>query len=323
MKQTMDASVAKANPDAGKIKSAARSELRKRIMGYRMLYVMLLPAIVFLIIFSYIPMYGASIAFKDFWITKGILGSPWVGLEHFEKIFRTEKFWQVFRNTIEINLLRLVFGFPAPIILAILLNEVRHKFFKRSIQTIIYLPHFISWVTIAGIIFSILSTEGLVNNIIVAFGGTPINFLTNDGMFRPLLIISGIWKEIGWGTIIYMAALAGINPDLYEAATVDGANRFKQVIYITLPSLLPIISILLILNFGSMMNGGFDQVFNLYNTMVYESGDVIDTYVYRIGLTQGEYSVATAIGLLLNVINFTLLVLVNYTSKKLSGQGIY
>ncbi|WP_251561306.1 ABC transporter permease [Paenibacillus pasadenensis] len=319
----MDASVAKANPDAGKIKSAARSELRKRIMGYRMLYVMLLPAIVFLIIFSYIPMYGASIAFKDFWITKGILGSPWVGLEHFEKIFRTEKFWQVFRNTIEINLLRLVFGFPAPIILAILLNEVRHKFFKRSIQTIIYLPHFISWVTIAGIIFSILSTEGLVNNIIVAFGGTPINFLTNDGMFRPLLIISGIWKEIGWGTIIYMAALAGINPDLYEAATVDGANRFKQVIYITLPSLLPIISILLILNFGSMMNGGFDQVFNLYNTMVYESGDVIDTYVYRIGLTQGEYSVATAIGLLLNVINFTLLVLVNYTSKKLSGQGIY
>lgn len=319
----MDASMAKANPDAGKIKPAARSELRKRIMGYRMLYVMLLPAIVFLIIFSYIPMYGASIAFKDFWITKGILGSPWVGLEHFEKIFRTEKFWQVFRNTIEINLLRLVFGFPAPIILAILLNEVRQKFFKRSIQTIIYLPHFISWVTIAGIIFSILSTEGLVNNIIVAFGGTPINFLTNDGMFRPLLIISGIWKEIGWGTIIYMAALAGINPDLYEAATVDGANRFKQIIYITLPSLLPIISILLILNFGSMMNGGFDQVFNLYNTMVYESGDVIDTYVYRIGLTQGEYSVATAIGLLLNVINFTLLVLVNYTSKKLSGQGIY
>ncbi|SDS86165.1 carbohydrate ABC transporter membrane protein 1, CUT1 family [Paenibacillaceae bacterium GAS479] len=319
----MNASVAKTGPNAGKIKSAARNELRKRIMGYKMLYVMLLPAIVFLIIFSYIPMYGATIAFKDFWITKGILGSPWVGLEHFEKIFRTEKFWEVFRNTIEINLLRLVFGFPAPILLAILINEVRQKFFKRSIQTIIYLPHFISWVTIAGIIFSILSTEGLVNSIIVALGGTPINFLTNDNMFRPLLIISGIWKEIGWGTIIYMAALAGINPDLYEAATVDGANRFKQVIYITLPSLLPIISILLILNFGSMMNGGFDQVFNLYNTMVYESGDVIDTYVYRIGLTQGEYSVATAIGLLLNVINFALLVLVNYTSKKLSGQGIY
>ncbi|MDG0793330.1 ABC transporter permease subunit [Cohnella ginsengisoli] len=159
------------------------------------------------------------------------------------------------------------------------------------------MPHFISWVTISGIIFSLLSNEGLVNKIIAAFGGDPVNFLTSNAMFRPLLILSGIWKEVGWGTIIYLAALAGVNPDLYEAATVDGANRFKQVVYITLPSLLPIISILLILNFGSMMTGGFDQVFNLYNTMVYESGDIIDTYVYRIGLTQGKYSIATAIGL--------------------------
>ncbi|OXM14403.1 ABC transporter permease [Paenibacillus herberti] len=317
----MEASVANAN--AGNAKLNARRELRKRIMGYKMLYVMLLPAIVFLVIFSYIPMYGATIAFKDFWITKGIMGSPWVGLEHFQKIFETDKFWQVFRNTIEINLLRLVFGFPAPILLALLLNEVRLKFFKRSIQTIIYLPHFISWVTIAGIIFSVLSIDGLVNSIIVALGGSPINFLTNNDLFRPLLVLSGIWKEVGWGTIIYMAALAGINPDLYEAATVDGANRFKQAVYITLPSLLPIISILLILNFGSMMNGGFDQVFNMYNAMVYESGDVIDTYVYRIGLTQGKYSMATAIGLFLNVINFVLLMIVNYTSKKLGGQGIY
>ncbi|ACS99837.1 ABC transporter permease [Paenibacillus sp. JDR-2] len=319
----MDSSLAKAISNAGKVKSTAGSELRKRIIGYRMLYVMLLPAIAFLLIFNYIPMYGATIAFKDFWITKGIMGSPWVGLEHFQKIFDTDKFWEVFRNTIEINLLRLVFGFPAPIILAILLNEVRQKFLKRSIQTIIYLPHFVSWVTIAGIIFSLLSTDGLVNKVVVAIGGEPINFLTNNQMFRPLLIISGIWKEAGWGTIIYMAALAGVNPNLFEAAMVDGANRFKQAMYITLPSLLPIISILLILNFGSMMTGGFDQVFNLYNTMVYKSGDVIDTYVYRIGLTQGEYSMATAIGLFLNVINFTLLMIVNYVSKKLSGQGIY
>ncbi|MFD0712101.1 ABC transporter permease [Paenibacillus sp. GCM10027626] len=306
-----------------KVRTDARRELLKRIYGYKMLYLMLLPAIVFLIIFNYIPMYGATIAFKEFWITKGILGSPWVGFDHFTKLFQTDKFWQVFRNTIEINFLRLVFGFPAPIILAILLNEVRQKFFKRSIQTIIYLPHFISWVTIAGIMFSLLSSEGLVNQIIVAFGGDPVNFLTSNSMFRPLLVLSGIWKEVGWGTIIYLAALSGINPDLYEAATVDGANRFKQVLYITLPGMLPIISILLILNFGSMMNGGFDQVFNLYNTMVYESGDVIDTYVYRIGLTQGKYSVATAIGLFLNVINFALLIVVNYASKKMSGQGIY
>jgi putative aldouronate transport system permease protein len=301
----------------------APNDVWRRILKYRMLYVMVLPSVAFLFIFHYIPIYGASIAFKDFWVTKGILGSPWVGFEHFEKLFRTDKFWQVFRNTIEINLLRLAFGFPAPIVLAILLNEVRNRLFKRSIQTIVYLPHFISWVTIAGIIFTLLSNEGLVNKAIIALGGDPVNFLTSNGMFRPLLVLSGIWKEVGWGTIIYLAALAGVNPDLYEAATVDGANRFKQILHITLPSLLPIISILLILNFGSMMNGGFDQVFNLYNTMVYESGDVIDTYVYRIGLTQGEYSVATAIGLFLNLINFVLLVIVNWTAKRIGGQGIY
>ncbi len=305
------------------VNTQGAEDVARRISKYKMLYVMLLPAVVFLIIFNYIPMYGATIAFKDFWMTKGILGSPWVGFEHFERLFATDKFWQVFRNTIEINLLRLLFGFPAPIVLAILLNEVRHKLFKRSIQTIVYLPHFISWVTIAGIIFSLLSNEGLVNKIITAFGGESVNFLTSNAMFRPLLVLSGIWKEAGWGTIIFLAALAGVNPDLYEAATVDGANRFKQIVHITLPSLLPVISILLILNFGSMMNGGFDQVFNLYNTMVYESGDVIDTYVYRIGLTQGKYSMATAIGLFLNIINFLLLILVNQTAKRMSGQGIY
>lgn len=295
----------------------------KRIRKYRMLYVMLLPAIVFYFIFNYIPMYGVTIAFKDFWVTKGILGSPWIGLDHFERIFAMDKFWQVFRNTIEINLLRLVFGFPAPIILALLLNEVRNRVFKRTIQTIVYLPHFISWVTIAGILFVILSQDGLVNQLIHYLGGEKINFLANNDLFRPLLITSGIWKEAGWGTIIYLAALSGINPEMYEAATVDGANRWKQVIYITLPSMVPVISILLILNFGSMMTGGFDQVFNLYNPTVYESGDIIDTYVYRIGLTQGEYSMATAIGLFLNVINFVLLILVNWTSKKLNGTGIY
>ncbi len=305
------------------VNTQGAGDVARRISKYKMLYVMLLPAVVFLIIFNYIPMYGATIAFKDFWMTKGILGSPWVGFEHFERLFATDKFWQVFRNTIEINLLRLLFGFPAPIVLAILLNEVRHKLFKRSIQTIVYLPHFISWVTIAGIIFSLLSNEGLVNKIITAFGGESVNFLTSNAMFRPLLVLSGIWKEAGWGTIIFLAALAGVNPDLYEAATVDGANRFKQIVHITLPSLLPVISILLILNFGSMMNGGFDQVFNLYNTMVYESGDVIDTYVYRIGLTQGKYSMATAIGLFLNIINFLLLILVNQAAKRMSGQGIY
>ncbi len=305
------------------VNTQGADDVARRISKYKMLYVMLLPAVVFLIIFNYIPMYGATIAFKDFWMTKGILGSPWVGFEHFERLFATDKFWQVFRNTIEINLLRLLFGFPAPIVLAILLNEVRHKLFKRSIQTIVYLPHFISWVTIAGIIFSLLSNEGLVNKIITAFGGEIVNFRTSKAMFRPLLVLSGIWKEAGWGTIIFLAALAGVNPDLYEAATVDGANRFKQIVHITLPSLLPVISILLILNFGSMMNGGFDQVFKLYSPPVYESGDILDTMIYRIAFNDAQYGVATAVGLFKSVVSFLLISVSYWLAYRLANYRIF
>jgi len=290
----------------------------------RSLYIMLAPAIVFYAVFSYAPMYGITIAFKDFMLSKGVLGSPWIGFDHFQTLFALDKFWSVFYNTFYINLLKLIWGFPAPLILALLLNEVRRALFKRTVQTIIYLPYFISWVTIAGIVTAFLSVEdGLLNKIILAMGGDKINFLMRSDLFRPLLVLTSIWKEAGWGTIIYFAAISSVPPELYEAAKIDGANRWKQMLHVTLPWIAPTISILLILNFGSMMTGGFDQVFNLYNLAVYETGDVIDTYMYRTGLVEGKFSLAAAVGLLLNVINFILLVTVDRISKKINGTGIY
>jgi len=294
------------------------------IKKHSMLYIMLLPAIFTILLFNYVPMYGVIIAFKEFWITQGIIGSPWVGFDNFEAIFGLKKFWEVMRNTIEISMLRLLFGFPAPILLALLLNEVRHAFFKRAVQTIVYLPHFISWVTISGIMFILLSNEGLVNSILHGIGAEKIKFLSNNELFRPLVIVSALWKEVGWGTIIYLAAIAGVSADLYEAARVDGASRFKQMLHITLPSIAPVTTMLLILSVGNLMSGGgFDQIYNMYNPMVYKSGDIIDTYIFRIGLTEGRYSMATAVGLFLNLINFVLLLTANKIAQKTSGNNIY
>lgn len=302
----------------------AQKSLFAKMWYYRAIYLMLLPALLFYVIFCYVPMYGITIAFKDYLLSKGILASPWIGLENFHIMFGLDKFWEVMFNTFYLNILRLIWGFPAPLILALLLNEVRKAIFKRTVQTIIYLPHFISWVTIAGIVGALLSiNDGVVNEAIAMFGGNRIDFLTNSDLFRPLLVSTGIWKEVGWSTIIYFAAIAGVSVELYEAAIVDGASRWKQVWHVTLPTIAPTISILLILTMGSMMAGGFDQVFNLYNPMVYDVGDTIDTYIYRVGIGEGKFSMATAIGLFLNVINFTLLFTVNKISKRVSGVGIY
>lgn len=284
---------------------------------------MLAPAILTYIVFQYGPMYGITVAFKDFWVSKGIMGSPWVGLKHFQLFWEDEKFWQVFQNTIIISLQRLVFAFPAPIIIALLLNEVRTTWFKRWVQTIVYLPHFFSWVILSGILFSLLSDGGLVNRIITGLGGEKIFFLMDSQYFRPLLVLSHIWKEAGWGTIIYLAALASISPELYEAAVVDGANRWKQMRHITLPSLVPTISILFILAVGGLMDGGFDQVFNLYNPTVYDVGDIIQTYVYRIGLAGGKISEGAALGVFLSAINVVLLFSVHKISKRLTGHGLF
>jgi putative aldouronate transport system permease protein len=290
----------------------------------RYLYLMLLPALVFYAVFHYYPMYGAIIAFKDFNITKGILGSPWVGTKHFEYLFELEKFRTVFWNTIVISCYRLVFGFPAPIIVALLLNEIMNRAFKRTVQTVIYLPHFISWVILGGLLVNLLSTDGgVVNKVIETLGGSPIGFLSDDSHFRSTLVWSMIWKEFGWNTIIYMAALAGVNPQLYEAAVMDGANRWRRIWHITIPCIRSTIVILLLLRIGSMMEAGFEQIFVLYHTGVYSVSDIIDTYVYRIGLTEGRFSLAAAVGLFKSVINFVLLIVANKLARMMGEQGVY
>jgi putative aldouronate transport system permease protein len=299
-------------------------QARRRFWANRYLYAMLVPIILFYGVFHYYPMYGAIIAFKDFSITKGILGSSWVGFKHFEYLFALDKFWQVFWNTVVISLYRLVFGFPLPIMVALLLNEIRRMAFKRTVQTVIYLPHFISWVILGGLMINLLSTDGgVVNNLIQLFGGAPIGFMSSEEHFRDTLVWSMIWKEFGWNTIIYMAALAGVNPQLYEAAVIDGANRWQRTWRITLPCIQSTIIVLLILRIGHLMEAGFEQIFILYHPAVYSVADIIDTYVYRIGLTEGRFSLAAAVGLFKSAINFALLIIANKMARMMGEQGVY
>lgn len=301
---------------------------RDTVLGYfwyhKGLYLLLIPALIYYITFHYAPMYGATIAFKDFNIMKGILRSPWVGFEYFRVIFNLHKFWQVFRNTIVISLLRISFGFPAPIIVAILLNEMGSMKVKRTIQTLIYLPHFISWVILGGILVNLLSINGgVVNQFIMMVRDEPIGFLTDPRYFRGTIIGSMIWKEYGWGTVIYMATLAGISPELYESAAIDGASRLQRIWHITLPHLVGVISVLLILRIGRMMQAGFEQIFVLYHPAVYTVIDILDTYVYRIGLADGKFSQATAVGLFRSTVNFLLLITANKIAKAANQYGIY
>lgn len=282
-------------------------------------YLMLIPGIIFFIIFKYTPMFGLIIAFKDYSFADGILGSPWAGLKWLNMLFSNEEFIKVIYNTISISLLKIVFGFPAPIILAILLNELRNIYFKRTIQTIIYVPYFISWVIIAGIMFTMLSpTVGIIG----AFGfkSSPI---LDPNNFKMLAVISEIWKDSGWGTVVYLAAISGISSEVYEAAVVDGANRFQQMIHITLPSLMSTISVLLILKTGTILSAGFDQIFVLYSPPVYDVADIIDTFVYRNGLAMGRFSFATAAGLFQSFVGLIMVLLSNYFAKKVGEQGIW
>lgn len=285
---------------------------------------MLLPCLLFFFIFKYLPMYGIILAFKDYRFIDGIFGSPWNGLQNFADLFSGRDFPTAFRNTIIISSYKLIFGFPAPIILAILLNELRLLFFKKIVQTLSYLPHFLSWVVLAGIFMEIFSpTRGIVNYIITSLGGTEIFFFGDKEWFRTLLVSTEIWKGVGWGSIIYLAALSGIDPSLYEAAIVDGANRWRQMLHITLPSLVPVITIMFIFAVGGIINDDFDQVFNFYNPAVYEVGDVLSTYTYRIGITEMQYGLATASGLFINVIAFVLILLTNTIVKRFSDYGIW
>lgn len=289
-------------------------------------FLLILPALALILVFNYGPIYGIIIAFQDYSPYKGITGSTFVGFKYFETFLKDENFWRVMRNTIVINFYQLIFGMPVPVIFALLLNEVKSAFFKRTVQTISYLPHFISWVVVASIVNSILSpTSGIVNGILVNVFGfeEPIYFLVKEQFFRTILVASNVWKGFGMGAVYYLAALSSIDPQLYEAAKIDGANKWKQTLYITFPGILPIFVLLFILNVGSMISIGFEQVFLLYNPLVYDVGDVISTYTYRLGIVQTQYSLTTAIGLSQSVVNFILVYTANRTSKKLVGFSMW
>nr|WP_310226361.1 ABC transporter permease subunit [Paenibacillus qinlingensis] len=288
-----------------------------------MLYTMVLPGLLFFIVFKYVPLLGSVIAFQDFQILNGILKSPWVGLKHFEFMFTYPNIVVVLKNTLVLGTYQLVFGFPAPIILALLLNEVRMMFLKKTIQTFFYLPHFLSWVIVGGLIFELLSLGGFVNSLRTWLGAEPVLYMQRESFFRTIVVLSSIWKEIGWGAIIYLAAIAGINPSLYEAARVDGANRFLQIWYITLPSLLPTIIILLLLKIGNFLELGFDHIYVLLTPSTTAVGDIIDTYVYRTGILEGQYSFTTAVGLFKSIVGFVLLYGCNIISKKTTQQGLF
>ncbi|MBB6734772.1 ABC transporter permease [Cohnella zeiphila] len=270
-------------------------------------HLMLLPGILLLILFSIVPMFGVTIAFEDFMPTKGIFRSEWVGLDNFNYMFSLPDSRQVFVNTIAIAVMKIVAGLAVPFVFSLLLHEAANAKFKRTVQTIVYLPHFLSWVILSGVIINFLSLEGIVNRLIEWFGGNPVMFLQSNHWFRVVLVTTDVWKEFGWGTIIFLAALTGINPSLYEAAAIDGANRFQRLRFVTVPGMVATIVLLATLSFGNVLNAGFDQIFNLYNPIVYQSGDIIDTYVYRAGLLEAQYGLSTAVGLFKSVISFVLI----------------
>ena len=297
--------------------------IKKDLVKNRFIYFMIIPVLVYYIIFKYFPMYGAQIAFRAYRPRIGITDSPWVGFENFIRFFQSVYFVRVFRNTILISFYSILFGFPAPIILALLLNEIRSKAYKRIVQTISYMPHFISMVVVCGMIRNFTASNGLINEIINLFGGKRVTMLIKPELFRPVYIISGIWQTIGWGSIIYLAALSGINMQLYDAATIDGAGRFRQMLHVTLPGISSTIIILFILRIGSVMSVGYEKIILLYNSNVYETADVISSFVYRKGLLEYDYSYSSAVGLLNSVINFTMLVLANTISRKFSETSLW
>lgn len=306
------------------IKKSEFENILKRIGKNYELYIFILPAFLYFAIFYYAPMYGVQIAFKDFIATKGIAGSPWTGFKHFNYFFSSYYFNLLVRNTIGITLYSLIAGFPVPILLALLLNELKNKRFKRLVQNVTYAPHFISTVVMVGILLTFLSpSSGIVNQLIKVLGGEPIAFMAKPGMFKDIYVWSGIWQNSGWGSIIYLAALSGIDVQLHEAAIVDGATRLQRIRYINIPGIMPTMIILLVLNSGSLMNVGFEKIFLMQNSLNMETSDVISTYVYRNGLLNAQYSFSSAVGLFNSVINFILLVLVNKAARRLSETSLW
>ncbi len=288
-----------------------------------MFHLMLLPGMIMLFLFVFVPLFGSLMAFQNYVPAKGIFGSKWVGLDNFQFIFSLPDSRQVFVNTLVIAFAKLIFNIIVPVSFAILLNEITVGICKKFFQTVVYLPHFLSWVVLATVVTNMFSLSGPFNALVTAFGGEPVQFLADNNWFRQVIVATDVWKEFGYNSVVYLAALTGIDLGLYEAASIDGANRFEQTLHITLPSLMPTIILMTALNLGNILNAGFDQIFNLYNPIVYETGDIIDTYVYRIGMVERQYSIGTAVGLFKSVISFLLIMGANKGAKKLTGSGIF
>lgn len=314
-----------------------KAPLGKRVRAHSMFYILLLPALLMIIVFSYIPMGGIILAFKQYQFNRPsalgdvpilrffgqMMNMKWVGLKWFENIFAKPDFWQAFRNTLFISFGRILFEFPIPILLALLMNEMYHQRLKRVYQTVYTFPHFLSWVLVASLMNTLFLSDGTVNAIIKSLGGQPVRFLTDPVIFRPMLFITSIWKSAGWSSIIYMATISGIDPSLYEAAAIDGANRLQSCRYITWPALKPTVVILLILKCGNILNAGFDQVFNMYNDLTLPVADIFDTFIYRYAFQKGQnLSLSVAAGLFKSVINFALLVTVNFLAKATGEEGL-
>ena len=297
--------------------------VKKDWMRNRSLYLMIIPVLIFFILFHYKPMYGAIIAFKDYTPALGIAESPWVGWDNFTRFFSSVYFGRLIRNTILLSFYSLLFGFPAPIILALLLNEVKNKKFKGLTQTVTYLPHFISMIVVTGMLVDFSMTSGLFNDIIELFGGERSPLLQNPDLYRTIYVASGIWQEIGWGSIIYLSALSGVDRQLYEAAQIDGAGKWKQLIHVTLPGIAPTIIIMFILKMGTLMNMGYEKTILLYNPATYETADIISSYIYRIGLLEQDWSYSTAIGLFNSVINLGLLLITNKIARKCGETSLW
>jgi len=294
-----------------------RHLLLRHIRRDKFLYLMVIPGLLFFIIFKYVPMYGITIAFKDYRISRGVLASPWVGLKHFERFFLSPDFARVMINTTLISFYKLIIGFPVPILFAILLNELHSLVFKRTVQTIAYLPHFISWVVIGNLVLMMLSPKtGLISAMITSVTGIKLNLLMDPNYFRSVLVVSDIWKEMGWSAIVYLAALAGVDPTLYEAADIDGASRGRKMWSITLPSIINVIIIMLILRVGRILDAGFEQVLIMANPLVNDVAEIIDTYVYKVGMLQAEYSYSTAANLFKSIVGLIMVLMVNSIAKK-------
>ena len=289
----------------------------------RALYIMIIPVLLFYILFHYKPMYGAIIAFMDYNPRLGIKGSVWVGFEHFIRFFQSPYFFRVLKNTVLLSVYGIIWGFPAPIILSLLLNEVRQMKFKKTLQTITYLPHFISLVVVTGIIKDFTQSTGFINDIIVAFGGERTSLIQNPALYRTIYIVSDIWQEIGWGSIIYLSALSGIDQQLYEAASIDGADRFKKLINVTIPSIMPTIVIMLILRLGQILGSSYEKTILLYNEATYETADVIASYIYRVGILERNWSYSTAIGLFNSAVNLIFILAANKISKKFNDTSLW